>query len=208
MTYKEKKKKEKKTSFLNSVQDTKEIIDDLKNNKEKNNSSSESKNGNGEEQKAKTKNLYNEERIEENIKKHIIIIQKNEEPTLDGLIPKNQSGKFLMDEKSDNKKEYQILVDEIMDNFKNKESVKSIIEKYIIDFKSDERREKFFKKQGYILTEKSMERMALLIHYILNGIPVLLEGNTGTSKNRTALTACNYIKKFMQKKGKITKGNL
>jgi len=44
-----------------------------------------------------------------------------------------------------------------------------------------------------------MERMALLIHYILNGIPVLFEGNTGTSKTRTALTACKYIKKFIQK---------
>ena len=44
-----------------------------------------------------------------------------------------------------------------------------------------------------------MERMALLIHYILNGIPVLFEGNTGTSKTRTTLTACNYIKKFIKK---------
>jgi MoxR-like ATPase len=44
-----------------------------------------------------------------------------------------------------------------------------------------------------------MERMALLIHYILNGIPVLFEGNTGTSKTRTTLTACNYIKKFINK---------
>ena len=44
-----------------------------------------------------------------------------------------------------------------------------------------------------------MERMALLIHYLLNGIPVLFEGNTGTSKTRTTLTACNYIKKFIRK---------
>ena len=44
-----------------------------------------------------------------------------------------------------------------------------------------------------------MERMALLIHYILNGILVLFEGNTGTSKTRTTLTACNYIKKFIKK---------
>ena len=42
--------------------------------------------------------------------------------------------------------------------------------------------------------------MALLIHYILNGIPVLFEGNTGTSKTRTTLTAYNYIKKFKEKK--------
>ena len=42
--------------------------------------------------------------------------------------------------------------------------------------------------------------MALLIHYILNGIPVLFEGNTGKSKTRTTLTAYNYIKKFKEKK--------
>ena len=44
-----------------------------------------------------------------------------------------------------------------------------------------------------------MERMALLIHYILKGIPVLFEGNTGTSKTLTTLTACNYIKKLIKK---------
>ena len=63
------------------------------------------------------------------------------------------------------------------------------------------KKKEFFKKQGFILTKKSIERMALLIHYILNGIPVLLEGDTGTSKTRTILTACNYIKKFLQKEG-------
>ena len=63
-------------------------------------------------------------------------------------------------------------------------------------------KKKFFKKQGFILTEKSMERMALLIHYILNGVPVLFEGNTGTSKTRTTLTACNYFKKFIKKDSK------
>lgn len=50
-----------------------------------------------------------------------------------------------------------------------------------------------------------MERMALLIHYILNGIPVLFEGNTGTSKTRTTLTACNYIKKFIKRGDKSIK---
>ena len=51
------------------------------------------------------------------------------------------------------------------------------------------------------MTKESMERMALLIHYILNGIPVLFEGNTGTKKTRTTLTACNYIKEFIKKEG-------
>ena len=46
-----------------------------------------------------------------------------------------------------------------------------------------------------------MERIALLIHYITCGIPVFLEGNTGTSKTRATLVACNYIKKFLNDKG-------
>ncbi len=83
-----------------------------------------------------------------------------------------------------------------MDDFINDDSM---IKKYTTEFKSDEKKKKFFKKQGFILTEKSMERIALLIHYILNGVPVLFEGNTGTSKTRTILTACNYIKKFIKK---------
>ena len=51
----------------------------------------------------------------------------------------------------------------------------------------------FFDKKGYVLTDKSSERMAMLIHYIQSGIPVLLEGPTGTSKTRTTLIACDYI---------------
>ena len=41
--------------------------------------------------------------------------------------------------------------------------------------------------------------MALLIDYILNGVPILFECNTVTSKTHTKLTACNYIKKFIEK---------
>ena len=57
--------------------------------------------------------------------------------------------------------------------------------------------EHFFNIMGYVLTEKSCERIAMLIHYILSGIPVLLEGPTGTSKTRTALIACEYITKII-----------
>ena len=34
------------------------------------------------------------------------------------------------------------------------------------------------------------------------GIPVFLEGNTGTAKTRIALVAANYINKFMRKDSK------
>ena len=63
--------------------------------------------------------------------------------------------------------------------------------------------EDFFNKIGYVLTEKSCERMAMLIHYILSGIPVLLEGPTGTSKTRTTLIACEYITKILNKNSKF-----
>ncbi len=41
--------------------------------------------------------------------------------------------------------------------------------------------------------------MTMLIHYILSGIPVLLEGPTGTSKTRTTLIACDYITEIINK---------
>ena len=62
--------------------------------------------------------------------------------------------------------------------------------------------EDFFNKIGYVLTDKSWERMAMLIYYILSGIPVLLEGPTGTSKKRTTLIACEYITKIINKNSK------
>ena len=44
--------------------------------------------------------------------------------------------------------------------------------------------------------------MAMLIHYIQSGIPVLLEGQTGTSKTRTTIIACEYITKIINKDSK------
>lgn len=101
-----------------------------------------------------------------------------------------------MDEKNYNK-DSQKSTQNIIDNFSNTES---IINKYISEFQSDEKKEKFFKKQGFILTNESMERMTLLIHYILNGIPVLFEGNTGTSKTRTTLQHVIILKNLYKKK--------
>ena len=91
------------------------------------------------------------------------------------------------------------------------EPQKILVEKFIfsLDQKIDEKidileenkkklreHEDFFNKMGYVLTDKLCERLAMLIHYILSGIPVLLEGPTGTSKTRTAIIACEYITKI------------
>jgi midasin (ATPase involved in ribosome maturation) len=88
-----------------------------------------------------------------------------------------------------------------MDNLKNKREIDiQIIIKYLFKDNNSLEKEKlkkdeeFFISKGYILTEKSCERMVKLIHYIENKIPVLLEGPTGTSKTRTTLIACEYMK--------------
>ena len=60
----------------------------------------------------------------------------------------------------------------------------SSINKYIEKFADSKEKINIFRKDGFILTEKSKESLALLIHYYLIGIPVLLEGNKGVSKTR------------------------
>ena len=62
--------------------------------------------------------------------------------------------------------------------------------------------EDFFNKFGYVLTNKSYEKLAILIHYILSGIPVLLEGQRSTAKTRTTLIACEFISKRINKDSK------
>jgi len=172
----------------------KKIVQDLKET-EMNSSDSNT------EKEAHPKNTENgletKERKEDNITINTKTIREKKKLDIKLLIPKNQSGKFLMDEKNTNKDNSKN-ISEIIDKSMDLKNTDSIIKSYISDFKSDDKK-KFFKNQGFILTDKSMERMALLIHYILNGIPVLFEGNTGTSKTRTTLTACKFIKKFIKK---------
>ena len=105
----------------------------------------------------------------------------------------NKNG-FLKDNKdSEQKISTEQFIEEVDKKIKNEfdilEESKNELRKY----------EDFFNERGYVLTEKSCERMAMLIHYILNGIPVLLEGPTGTSKTRTTLIACEYITQILNK---------
>ena len=44
---------------------------------------------------------------------------------------------------------------------------------------------------NYILTDKAKERLNKLYTYISNGIPVLLEGETGTSKTLSFIILIN-----------------
>ena len=46
---------------------------------------------------------------------------------------------------------------------------------------------------NYILTNQAKERLDKLYTYISNGIPVLLEGETGTSKTLSSEIICKYI---------------
>ena len=146
-------------------------------------------------------NFENKEREEINVRKCSKEIKQKK---FDKLESKNKNGKFLLEEHSV-KEDIKRNVQDIKDITNSFLETKSVIEHYKKEFES---KKDFFKEQGYILTKESKERMALLIHYILNGIPVSFEGNTGTSKTRTALTAANYIKKFINEKIEFIRYNL
>ena len=53
--------------------------------------------------------------------------------------------------------------------------------------------EELLRKYNYILTKKAKDRLDKLYTYITNGIPVLLEGETGSSKTLSAEIICKYI---------------
>ncbi len=141
-------------------------------------------------------NLY-KERTVENV--HPKPCRNNIKKNISELQPKNIDKKFLKDieSKEEGEEMAKKKIKEIITHFKESPTE---IDFYLEEFKKKEKKD-FFKKQKYILTNKSMERIALLIHYITCGIPVFLEGNTGTSKTRATLVACNYIKKFLNDKG-------
>ena len=58
---------------------------------------------------------------------------------------------------------------------------------------------------NYILTDKAKERLNKLYTYISNGIPVLLEGETGTSKTLSSEIICKYIFKKKNENNSINK---
>ena len=111
---------------------------------------------------------------------------------------KNENGLFLKDN-LDNK-EKKISTEQFIFEIEKKISEEiDVLEKRKKELWKNER---FFNEKGFILTDKSCERMAMLIHYIVSGIPVLLEGPTGTSKTRTTLIACEYITEILNKESK------
>ena len=55
----------------------------------------------------------------------------------------------------------------------------------------------FFNDLGFILTDKSCEKLSILIHYIISEIPVLLEGPTDSSKTILAHAANEFISKLL-----------
>ena len=106
MNYKEKTKKEEKEKSNYNSGSEKEIGEIIKASKEtkfdnsKSKSSSESKSNSDEENDSQNNNnIVSEERKEENIIQHIKEI-KNVKIPFEKLIPKNQSGKFLLVEKN------------------------------------------------------------------------------------------------------------
>ena len=200
-------------SFFNDAED----IIDIKSNKsslskkKKSDSSSSSKSSSShshsssfsESPNANKRNIEEEEKEEiKNLKIHKIKIVDKTIP-FETLISKNKDHIFLMNKNSKNEKINESL-EKILKNFSTSES---IINNYKKEILKEEKKE-FFKRNGFVLTNNSIERISLLIHYILTGIPILLEGNTGTAKTRTAIVAFKYIKEHINSNLEIIRYNL
>ena len=71
------------------------------------------------------------------------------------------------------------IVRDVKDNYKKEE---------LIDFDKEKLRQK-----GFILTEGAQRRLTKIYRYLLEGVPVLLEGPTGTSKTRSAEIVCEML---------------
>ena len=72
-----------------------------------------------------------------------------------------------------------------------KSNSESIINEYTLKIEEKE----FFEERNFILTSESIDRLSKIYFWIKSGIPVLLEGPTGTSKTLSAEIICDYLKK-------------
>lgn len=70
------------------------------------------------------------------------------------------------------------------------------------DKKFPEKVQDIIEKANYIITPESRERLLKIIAYINYGIPVLLEGPTGTSKTLSVEIAAKIIDVLTKKKRK------
>ena len=76
--------------------------------------------------------------------------------------------------------------------------IKNTKVEFLSPFSSDGQKEefkKFLQNYNYILSEKAEERINKLYTYIHKRIPVILEGETGSSKTLTAEILCKWFKK-------------
>ena len=89
--------------------------------------------------------------------------------------------KYLYEE---NLNEEKINIDQIIINIQDHIKVK---DKFEYD-------KEILEKKNFIITENSIERIQKISHYISRGIPVLLEGPTGTSKTFSTEFACLIAK--------------
>ena len=85
------------------------------------------------------------------------------------------------------------------------ELIKNIKESEPSFLSSECSREDLLNDYNYILTEKAKIRLDKLFTYIHNGVPVILEGETGSSKTLSAEIICKYI--YEKKKEKLKSEN-
>ena len=111
------------------------------------------------------------------------------------------------------KKEYQSLykrtnfIDESQDD-KINEIKKVILQKKDEPVKNISLNEEELKKKNFILTDKAKERLSKLFNYIRLGVPVLLEGPTGTSKTLSVEIICSILEEEEKLKRTLKSFNL
>ena len=119
----------------------------------------------------------------------------------------------MIDDKSkninDESKESNLSKNNIVLNEENETfNTKKVLDKLIKDIKntepsflsSDVDKKMLLDNYNYIVTDNAKERLDKLYTYISNGVPVLLEGETGCSKTLSAEIICKYIYEKNKKK--------
>ncbi|KAK8895427.1 hypothetical protein M9Y10_023891 [Tritrichomonas musculus] len=73
------------------------------------------------------------------------------------------------------------------------------VNKHFNDEETIEFDKEILKKKGFILTKGAQKRLTKICRYILEGVPVLLEGDTGTAKTKSVQICCEMLEKRLVK---------
>ena len=91
-----------------------------------------------------------------------------------------------------------ILYHEILDVLQYQNNISFLHPDYSIDY---------FNKYNYFLTKEATERLDKIYTYISKGVPIIIEGETGTSKSFSAEMICRFIYEKKKQKEKLKDKN-